>query len=200
MEQDLYPGTQFPVQVWVGGHSYQFSIWQGEQLPDQLIAYDTETRSIAGKEIPELAIAAVHGDKGSCYFIHPSDITRFILQHAQAYYVCHNATFDFWVTAQTIQHDPAAVEAWWDIAGSSRLVCTMLLDSLIRLARIDAEPISRDLGTVASEYCPGVQLDKSDPYRLRYGELIGLSTADWCGGVSRLISPCKSGLDHCPST
>ena len=43
----------------------------------------------------------------------------------------------------------------------------------IRLARIDAEPIWRDLGTVAREYC-GLQLDKDDPYRLRYAELIGL--------------------------
>ena len=54
----------------------------------------------------------------------------------------------------------------------------MLLDCLIRLGKIDAEPINRDLGKVAAEYC-GLKLDKSDPYRLRYGELIGLPVAAW---------------------
>ena len=54
----------------------------------------------------------------------------------------------------------------------------MLLDCLIRLGRDDTEPINRDLGTVAQDYA-GLSLNKSDPYRLRYGELIGLSAEAW---------------------
>lgn len=158
---------------------YIFRIWEGEQLPDQLLAYDIETRAIEAKEIPQLALATVYGDQGNAYFIHPDRLSRFIVQHSQAYWCCHNATFDFWATAQHLQGDPAAVAAWWDMAGGSRLLCTMLLDNLIGLARTDEEPISRDLATIAAEYCPGLLLDKDDPYRLRYGELIGLPAAAW---------------------
>ena len=181
IEQALYgpPRVQFPVQIELGGQEYQFPIWQGEQLPDRLLAYDTETAAIQGSEIPELALAAVYGDQGSAHFVHPDQLAQFIQQHSQAYWCCHNAVFDFWVTAQALQTDPEALAAWWDIAGDSRLLCTMLLDALIRLGRIDAEPINRDLGTVAAEYCPRIELDKSDPYRLRYGELIGLPVAAW---------------------
>jgi hypothetical protein len=38
LEQQLYPSTQFPVTVWLGGAQYQFSIWQGQQLPDPQLA------------------------------------------------------------------------------------------------------------------------------------------------------------------
>ena len=178
LEQALYgQSVQFPVPVELD-KTYEFGIWDGQALPDQLLAYDTETSTIEGNEIPELALATVHGDQGSCYFIHPINLPQFILQHSQAYWCCHNATFDFWVTAQHLQANPQACAAWWDMAGDSRLICTMLLDSLIRLARIDAEPISRDLATVAAEYS-GLKLNKDDPFRLRYGELLGLSVADW---------------------
>ena len=78
MEQALYgpPEVQFPVQVDLGGKQYHFAVWQGEQLPDRLLAYDTETAAIESNEIPELALATVHGDAGSCYFIHPTDLSR----------------------------------------------------------------------------------------------------------------------------
>lgn len=181
IEADLYAPRQvaFPLQLdEIGGKRYAFSIWQGEQLPDRLLAYDVETAAIEATEIPQLALATVCGDAGSAYFIHPGDLPRFILKHAQAYWCAHNAVFDFWCTASHLQSDPQALAAWWDVAGGSRLYCTMMGDALIRLARIDAEPIARDLGRVASEYC-GLQLDKSDPYRLRYGELIGLPSSAW---------------------
>ena len=88
MEQVLYgpPHVEFPVQVELHGRQYQFAIWQGEQLPEQLLAYDTETAAIEDKEIPALALATVYGDEGSCYFIHASDLSRFVLQHSQAYW------------------------------------------------------------------------------------------------------------------
>ncbi len=179
IEQATSPRADFPLSVWVGERCYQFSIWAGEQLPDRLLAYDCETRVIQAGEIPELALASICGDQGSCYFIHPQRLPQFIRQHSQAFYAAHNATFDFWVTAQALQADRDACKAWWAIAGDARLFDTMLADMLIRLAQSDAEPVKRDLAAVAAEYAPRIQLDKSDPYRLRYGELIGLSTADW---------------------
>jgi len=181
MERDLYgpPDTQFPVQVKLAGQVHHFDVWRGQQLPDRLLAYDTETSLIQGREIPQLALATVHGDQGSSYFIHPAQLSRFIQQHSQAYWYCHNAVFDFWATTQALQSDGRALAAWWELVGAGRLCCTMLLDCLIRLAKDDAEPINRDLGTVAAEYC-GLKIDKQDPYRLRYGELIGLPESSWC--------------------
>ena len=179
LEEDLHhQQTQFPVSIELAGQQYQFSIWQGQQLPDTLLAYDTETRPIQDREVPELALVCVYGDRGSSYFIHPDQLPQFIRLHADRYWCCHNAVFDFWVTAQALQTDPQTCALWWDIAGSSRLYCTMLGDALIRLGRIDSEPINRNLGVVAAEYC-GLQIDKDDPFRLRYAELIGLSVSDW---------------------
>ena len=78
MEQILYSParTQFPVTVELGGQAYQFDIWHGQQLPDRLLAYDTETRLIEGPGIPELALATVCGNAQSCYFIHPDDLPQ----------------------------------------------------------------------------------------------------------------------------
>ena len=180
MERDLYgpPRTQFPVQVGLAGQAYAFDIWDGRQLPDKLLAYDTETAAIEGNEIPQLAVATIHGNQGSSCFIHPSKLARFVNQHSHAYWCCHNAVFDFWVTAQALQTDSIALAAWWDMAGAGRLCCTMILDCLLRLAESDAEPINRDLGTVAAEYC-GLKIDKQDPFRLRYGELLDMSATAW---------------------
>ena len=61
IEQALYgPKTEFPVTVQLGQQPYQFHLWTGQQLPDRLLAYDTETARIQGQEIPQLALAAVY--------------------------------------------------------------------------------------------------------------------------------------------
>ncbi len=61
MERDLYgpPRTRFPIEVELEGQAYQFDIWNGQQLPDQLLAFDTETAMIQGREIPQLALATI---------------------------------------------------------------------------------------------------------------------------------------------
>ena len=70
-------------------------------------------------------------------------------------------------------------EVWRELADRDQLHDTMLLDQLIALAKSDADPRSRsrsrDLGLVASEFTD-IRLDKNDPYRLRYSELLD---ADW---------------------
>jgi hypothetical protein len=50
----------------------------------------------------------------------------------------------------------------------------MILDALIRLARDDSYPNPRDLGTLSKLYL-GVVIDKDDPFRLRYSELLDRS-------------------------
>lgn len=52
---------------------------------------------------------------------------------------------------------------------------TMLLDQLCRLG-FGAFPRERDLGQVAASWAKVADLDKLDPWRLRYGEIIG---TDW---------------------
>ena len=180
LERDLYgpPRTEFPIRVDLDGKVYEFHVWTGQQLPDRLLAYDTETEMIETEEIPRLALATIYGDQGSCYFVHPSRLSRFIPQHHQAFWCCHNATFDFWVTAQELQSSPDALAVWWELAGNGQLCCTMLLDCLIHLAKNDDEPIGRGLEAVSEEYC-GLFLDKKDPYRLRFGEILDISETFW---------------------
>ena len=44
-------------------------IWDGQQLPDRLLAYDTETSLIQDREIPQIALATVYGDQGSAFLV-----------------------------------------------------------------------------------------------------------------------------------
>lgn len=179
LEQDLYGNqTRFPLVVQLGSQAYQFGIWAGEQLPDPLVAIDTETELIENNQIPRLALTTIYGQQGGGWFIHPAQLSDFIRQHSQACYCAHNASFDFWTIAQALEQDQQALQLWWDVAGQGRLCCTMLLDALLRLADCDAEPVNRALDVVALEYA-GLTIDKEDPYRLRYAELLGLTAEQW---------------------
>lgn len=179
LEWDLYHSrTSSPLAVQLGSQAYHFAVWQGQQLPDPLLAIDCETELITDNQIPQLALATVYGSQGGGWFIHPAQLADFIRQHEQASYCAHNATFDFWTIAQALEQDRQALDSWWQIAGSGRLCCTMLLDCLLRLADCDAEPVNRALDVVALEYA-GLTIDKEDPYRLRYAELLGLTAEQW---------------------
>ena len=89
------PKTPFPIAIELGRQAYQFDVWAGQQLPDRLLAYDTETAAIKGREIPQLAVATVYGAAGSAFLIHPNRMAEFVRQHSEAYWCCHNAVFDF---------------------------------------------------------------------------------------------------------
>ena len=168
--------VQFPP-VHVNGKGYQYNLWNDELLPDTVLAYDTETELIQEGQTPPMAVAMVHGNAGSCYVIHPDDMRSFVTNHRQCMWVCHNAVFDFWVTQQHLSGG-SAESTWWEIAAEGRLCCTMIFNQLIGLAKNDDEPINKGLGYLASSWC-GITLDKDDPYRLRYGELIGMSVEEW---------------------
>jgi hypothetical protein len=91
--------------------------------------------------------------------------------------VFHNAAFDFWVIDRHLRDrdERLALRAWWDACDGDRMSDTMLLDQLIELARRDADPRPRDLAALGRQYAR-MEITKDDPYRLRYGEVIG---RDW---------------------
>jgi DNA polymerase I-like protein with 3'-5' exonuclease and polymerase domains len=152
-----------------GQADFGFSIWeQGERLVSP-IAIDTETELIQGTSIPRVALISV-SDGREHRLIRPEDLQAFMDLHSQADFVAHNASFDFAVVRKALK-DPLP---WVEVAHSGRLHDTMILDALIRLARDDSYPNPRDLGTLSKLYL-GVVIDKEDPFRLRYSELLDRS-------------------------
>lgn len=154
--------------------------WRGLRLlpVNGYLAFDTETEVVDLKrQIPRLAIAAASAGELENYLIHPDDLGTFILAHRSLHFICHNSSFDFWVVENHLRQrgEDSARQAWWAIADQNRLHDSMLLDALVRLATDDSYPSPRDLAVVAKQYA-GLEISKDDPYRQRYGEIIG---ADW---------------------
>jgi DNA polymerase I-like protein with 3'-5' exonuclease and polymerase domains len=147
--------------------------WDGQVLTGERIAFDTETSLIEGTAVPNLALASASSGDQHC-LIHPDRFGDFILAHQRRHFVFHNVAFDFWVVTKHLDAKgaSAALDRWWRTADDGRMHDTMLLDMLVRLALHDADPRSRDLAILAEEYT-GLEITKDDPYRLRYGELIG---------------------------
>jgi DNA polymerase I-like protein with 3'-5' exonuclease and polymerase domains len=160
----------------ISEEEFRFSIWSDEQLANGVIAIDTETTLIRENEVPDLALISV--SDGDChYLIHPDKLAAFLVQHQHHHFVCHNAAFDFWVVEQYLRERSAseALAAWWNVADVGHLHDTMLLDMLVDLGKTDSFPRPRNLAVVSNHYT-GLSIDKSDPFRLRYGEIIG---KDW---------------------
>ncbi len=148
--------------------------WDGRSFQNGILAVDTETTSISDDEtIPELVLtSASDGDR---HLVMVADhVADFVVDHHHHTLIFHNSSFDFWVLhrhfAATGRQD--AIEAIWAMAAEGRLRDTMLLDQLVALARTGARPVPRDLGTVAAEWA-GLRLNKTDPYRTRFGEIRG---------------------------
>ena len=172
--------TATRAEVDVGGRRFSYQRpWDGRPLTDRgYLAFDTETEAIGGDhEVPRLALAAACAGAAACCLVHPDQVAAFILAHPRARWVFHNAAFDFWVVDRhlRVRGEEAARRAWWDACDGNRMSDTMLLDMLIDLARRDAEPVPRDLAVVAGEYAR-MEISKDDPYRRRYGEILG---KDW---------------------
>jgi len=181
------------------GNRYHYQLpWDGRtRLRGTLecaIAFDTETEALSDADlnrnlsIPRVALATVSTGSHS-YFLHPSQLADWVLLHRGEHLVGQNVRFDFWVVDQYLRAAgrPDAVEAWWQFPTEHRLHDTLLLDQLIRLgqgvgtavySKDDSSLSRRDLGAIARDYV-GVDVDKSDPYRMRYGELLGVPASDW---------------------
>jgi hypothetical protein len=181
----LVGGAIMPDQstVLIGGQEYPYSRpWQDQRLlpGDGYLAFDTETELVDLKrDIPRLALASASAGVKDSILILPDDLGNFILAHRHLHFICHNAAFDFWVVEQHLRRrgEEKARQAWWTIAEHNRLHDSMLLDMLVRSARDDSFPAPRDLAVVATQYT-NLTITKDDPYRKRYGEILG---QDWNG-------------------
>jgi DNA polymerase I-like protein with 3'-5' exonuclease and polymerase domains len=167
--------------VTISGKDYCYRRrWAGERLvsADGFVGFDTETDLLPlDREIPRLALASASaGDTASC-LIHPDEVGAFIVAHQELQYVCHHSAFDFSVVEHHLRKrgEEEARRTWWDIAATNRLHDSMLLEMLARLATDDSYPDPRDLATVAKQYAR-LEISKDDPFRMRYGEIIGV---DW---------------------
>jgi DNA polymerase I-like protein with 3'-5' exonuclease and polymerase domains len=166
--------------------SYVF--WTGEKLHSQRglpLAFDVETEAVQDeRQIAQLAIA-VASDGQHHVVIHPDDVGNFLDQHRDEHFVGHNVQFDFWVIDQHLVSHPAR-RVLWDACDQGRLRDTMILDMLIQLGtggyrtpagKAGAEEqkvYPTNLANLAADFTT-LQLNKEDPYRLRFGELIGMS-------------------------
>lgn len=153
-------------QVKLGDQVFAFDVWGLSERMQSPIAIDTETELIEGNKIPRVALISV-SDGRIHRLVKPSDLQAFIDKHSDAHFVAHNAAFDFEVIRSTLV-DPLP---WFQVADSGRLHDTMVLDALIRLGKDDSYPQNRNLGILAKAYL-GLLVDKDDPYRLRYAELL----------------------------
>lgn len=152
--------------VTLGDQIFAFDLWGCSEKLRSPIAIDTETELIKGFDVPRVALISV-SDGRLHRLIKPSDLQAFIDRHSEADFIAHNAAFDFAVIRAALR-DPLA---WVEVADQGRLHDTMILDALIRLGKDDSYPINRDLGSLAKAYL-GLSIDKDDPYRLRYAELL----------------------------
>ena len=165
-----------PGVVTLNGCGYDFWRWTNEKLASKLIGLDTKTEVIEGPEIPRLAVATAF-DGETCFLIHPTDLGSFIRKHTTANYVGHNiGGFDYYFVRQHLQQigDREAADIWFQVADEGRMACTMLADQLVRLAYGSGYPRPRDLATVAKRWAKIEDVDKDDPYRKRFGEIIDL--------------------------
>jgi DNA polymerase I-like protein with 3'-5' exonuclease and polymerase domains len=165
--KDSLGGCPFSGRIRLGAESFAFDLWQRSERLRSPIAIDTETELIDGNRVPRLALVSV-SDGNLHRLLKPDELQAFVDSHHESEFIAHNAPFDFAVIRQALR-DP---ERWVAVADEGRLHDTMILDALIRLAQADEYPRNRDLGTLARIFL-GVVIDKEDPFRLRYAELIG---------------------------
>lgn len=176
MEVKKFFGKSLQGRVWgtvvVGSREYPWQEWTGETMYSKLLSMDTETEPISAGKVPRLAVATVF-DGEDCWLVPPCRLKDFVERHAGVNFVFHNCAFDWWVVYRTLQESSRQVaRSWLKVADENRLSDTMLLDQLIRIAQGCPNPNPRNLAVVASDSTDIQELNKSDPWRLRYGEII----------------------------
>jgi hypothetical protein len=183
-----------------GSRQVSWQFWDGPKLRssrERPLALDTETEPIADERVvPRLALATA-SDGRTHVIIHPDRLAAFLLLHRDEYFVGHNVPFDFWVIDQSLKGrgDEEARRVLWDACDRGRLLDTQALDMLLQLAtgkfrkapqaargkgKDDTRIYPGNLAEVAADYTV-LRITKDDPYRLRYGELIGLDERQWAG-------------------
>lgn len=161
---------------------YSISLeWDGNRVTSPafpFVGLDTEFHP----DTKELACICLSNAR-QCWVIRPESFPEFLERHPEAIWVMHACRVDWPIIYKTL---PPRWEWMWKVAvDEGRVRDTMLLDMLLRLARghvgggdddhTGATVPPRKLSVLAAEVL-GEKKDDDDPYRMRFGELIG---ADW---------------------
>jgi hypothetical protein len=114
--------------------------------------------------------------------IHPDELAWFIERHDDREWVFQNCAFAYSVVLQylTDRQETTALDAWRRNLEDRRVHDTMLIDMLLQLAGHrdvarggdKKELIPRDLEELARIHL-GLEIDKSNPFRRRFAEIIG---------------------------
>jgi hypothetical protein len=141
------------------------------------LAFDTETELARPDRVAEMALMTVSNGQRHI-ILHPSQVPEFIQRHQGALWVGFNSQYDWWVVRETLEWLSPAWAEWRKVLEQDRLLDAMLLDFLTCLGE-DRPGVHapRGLGEVAQDVL-GLEIDKKDPYRMRYAEIIG---KDWAG-------------------
>lgn len=174
-----------------------YQVWDGQLLRSSRecpLGFDTETSVIRDpRRVTQLALA-VASDGRTHIVVHADRLGEFLLAHRSAFFVGHNFAFDFWVLNQFFAErgEEDSRRVLWDAVDQGRVFDTQILDMLLQLGTGkfrkvtgsgkdgDTKVYPGNLGEVAADYT-SLRITKDDPYRLRFGELIGLSLDQWCG-------------------
>lgn len=143
------------------------------------LGFDTETTVTDVKGEWNELVLAVASDGVKTQVLHPDDLVKFLWAHRDVPFSCHNAAFDFWMVERFLRAHGSErdIKSWWRKCEDGLLHCSAIMDYLVRLAKGEGETYAdeeafrfRNLGEVAHAYA-GVAVDKTDPYRMRYGEI-----------------------------
>ena len=183
--------------------AYEFP-WDGRPLrwsERDPLSFDTETTVVEylNRDCPDLALATA-SDGTRTVVLRPDQVAAFLVAHKDAHFVFFNASFDVWVLDKYLDERMSlfdasglqslrqqAKNALWSALDDGRIRDALYQDMLVRIAKGEGEAAGwssdsmarRNLGQVARAYCPDADVNKKDPYRLRYGELIGLREEEW---------------------
>lgn len=186
------------------GTVWKWKWWDGEKLTSSVerpASFDLETVLLRPawqpkegedpKTIPPDPLHVPQATLGMCYdgeslyLLHPSKFAAFFAKNRYTHLSGHNVQFDVW---SLLKHEgPVTQKIIWDLGATGRLHDSMCLDLLLQLGTgqyrgqgasvrtaDDTKIYPVGLGTLSEELKTG-KLDKHDAYRLRFGELLGLS-------------------------
>lgn len=185
------------------GSEFEYSWWNGERLrgtAEAPISFDSETERLRpsrspllDEDIDDVPLDPLHVPRPSLamafdgdrlVLIHPTKVATFFVVHKHSHLVGHNWQFDHWVCAKHC--GKTAEETLWELGDGNKLHDSLILDLLLQLGTgkyrhpasfkggDEARLYPVDLGTLSAELGCG-ELDKGDQYRLRFGELLGLT-------------------------
>ncbi len=173
IEAEVLTASNWSLDIKLDTETFTAHLWDGQQL-GPLFAYDVETEFITESfRVPRIALAAV-SDGVDHYVLLPHDLHRFWFQHRECHVVMHNARFDVHATLKLFRQGGGA-QVLMDMIDQQRIHCTQTLAQLIDIAEMDfirTDKGAYALDAVAHRYT-GAKLNKDNPFRLRFGELLG---------------------------